>query len=78
MSRLRPFYFESDVDGYASSPSAGPRAKDGRMNIEIYQRDNGGKVKAFSIRCFTELDGTLKTIVCDTKGQTVASFVTNY
>ncbi len=78
MSRLRPFYFEADVDGYSKEVAAGPKAKDGRMNIEIYQRSDGEKVKAFSIRCFTELDGTLKTIVCDTKGQTVASFVTNY
>lgn len=78
MSRLRPFYFEANVDGYKNDIGAGPKAKDGTMHIEIYQRSDGEKVKAFSIRSFTELDGTLKTIVCDTKGQTVASFVTNY
>ncbi|MBP3886928.1 MAG: hypothetical protein J6F30_04640 [Cellulosilyticum sp.] len=78
MSRLRPFYFEADVDGYPKEVAAGPKAKDGRMNIEIYQRDNGEKVKAFSIRSFTELDGKLKTIVCNHEGQTVVSFVTDY
>lgn len=48
---VRNFYIDADIDGRATMLSGGPRAKDGGMDIELYQRDDGKILRIASIRC---------------------------
>lgn len=74
---MRPFWLDANVEGRQSSLCGGPRRKDGRMNIDLRQRDNGSSVTAFKIEC--ESDGkTCETRVYDHKGDLVATHITNY
>ena len=38
---VRNFYVEAAIDGRATGLGSGPRAKDGGMQVRIYQRSNG-------------------------------------
>ena len=74
---MRPFWLDANVDGRQSNLCGGPRRKDGRMNIDIIQRDNGNSITAFKIEC--ESDGkTCETRVYDHHGDLVATHITNY
>ena len=57
---VRNFWVEADIDGRKTVLSGGPKAKDGGMYINIYQREEGGIVQAARIRC-VEQDGRLAT-----------------
>ena len=48
---VRNFWFEADVDGYHTQLSGGPRAKDGGMDIVLYQREDGEIYTAMKIFC---------------------------
>ena len=48
---VRNFWVEADIDGRSTMLGGGPRAKDGGMDITIYQRDEGGIKQAFTIHC---------------------------
>ena len=72
-----PFWLDANVEGRQSNLCGGPRRKDGRMNIDIRQRDNGNSVTAFKIEC--ESDGkTCETRVYDHHGDLVSTHITNY
>ena len=74
---MRPFWLNANVEGRNTDLCGGPRRKDGRMNIDIRQRDNGNSVTAFKIEC--ESDGnTCETRVYDHNGDLVATHITNY
>lgn len=51
---VRPFYISADIEGRKTELTGGPRRKDGYMNIEITQRDEGAITTAFTIRCYLE------------------------
>ena len=38
---VRNFWVEADIDGRQTMLSGGPRAKNGGMDVTIYQRDEG-------------------------------------
>lgn len=48
---VRNFWIDADIDGRATMLGGGPRSKDGGMDITIYQRDEGGIKRAFTINC---------------------------
>lgn len=74
---MRPFWLDANVDERQSNLCGGPRRKDGRMNIDIRQRDNGNSITAFKIEC--ESDGkTCETRVYGHHGDLVATHITNY
>lgn len=52
---VRPFYISADIEGRKTELTGGPRRKDGYMNIEITQRDEGAITTAFTIRCILRL-----------------------
>ena len=60
---VRNFWIEASIEGRASLLQGGPRAKDGGMNITLYQRDNGFVAKAVHIFCFVNREGQLVTRV---------------
>lgn len=60
---VRNFWIDADIDGRKTMLSGGPRAKDGGMLVNIYQRDDGGIHRALRIECMECGDGTLKTVV---------------
>lgn len=72
---VRNFYLSADIDGRETDLNGGPRAKDGGMCVQLYQRDEGGIEIAFRIRCI-ERDGMLISRVYDRVGNEVAEFVT--
>lgn len=74
---MRPFWLDANIEGRKTDICGGPRRKDGRMNIDIRQRDDGNSVTAFKIEC--ESDGnTCETRVYDHHGDLVATHITNY
>lgn len=78
---IRPFYMSANIDGRSSNLSGGPKNKNGRQDITIYQRDNGSIVTAFRVVSFSRMEGktlVLTTQVLDKDGKVVAQEVTNY
>ena len=74
---MRPFWLDANVEGRQTNLCGGPRRKDGRMNIDIIQRDSGNPITAFKIEC--ESDGkTCETRVYDSNGDLVATHTTNF
>lgn len=56
---VRNFWIECDIDGRESTLSGGPRAKDGGIDITLYQRDKGSIITAATIKGRVSGDGTL-------------------
>lgn len=80
---VRPFYISADIEGRKTELTGGPRRKDGYMNIEITQRDEGAITTAFTIRCYLETNNVgetpkLCTSVYDSNGDLVAEHYTDY
>lgn len=74
---MRNFWVDTKIDGRETPLSGGPRAKDGHMVIDIYQRNNGESLNVFTIHCEPSLDGkTLNTYIVDENGTTVLERVT--
>ena len=48
---VRNFWFDAQVDDRAAVVSAGPRARDGGMVIDLFQRNDGDVAPAFRITC---------------------------
>lgn len=48
---VRNFYIEADIDGRQTMLGGGPRAKDGGMDVTIYQRDEGGIKRVLTVTC---------------------------
>lgn len=59
---VRNFWADITVDGRKTKIGTGPRAKDGGMEIKIYQRSKGEITLAYTISC-GEVDGRLFTNV---------------
>ena len=59
---VRNFWLRARADGAAHSVETGPRAGDGGMDIELFQRDSGEVHSALDILC-RWLDGTLTATV---------------
>lgn len=74
---VRPFYIEADVEGRQTPLAGGPQRRDGSMNIEITQRNEGQIETAFKIRSYRDGD-KLITRVIDSEGHTVATHETLY
>ena len=58
---VRNFWIEVDVDGRQEKIAAGPKGKDGGMEIQLHQRDYGGVSHVLSIWCHSNRDGLLVT-----------------
>lgn len=63
---VRNFWVEANIDGRETLLGGGPRAKDGGMSVNIYQRDDGSILRAINITCFVDRNGLLRTTVRDT------------
>jgi len=74
---VRNFWVDAQVDGRQEDLGSGPRAKDGGMTLQVYQRDDGGIVKALSIWGTTRTDGTLVLQIADGKGNLLHTVTTH-
>ena len=68
---VRNFWVEADIDGYNSTPAGGPRRKDGGMEVNVYQRKDGGIETAVRIisraigdKLFTEVYSGGEQVCC--------------
>lgn len=59
---VRNFWLESVTDD-GRRVGTGPRARDGGMDVTLYQRDAGEVREALSILCRASADGTLTVTV---------------
>jgi len=59
---VRNFWLESSTDD-GRHVGTGPRAKDGGMDVTLYQRSAGSVTEALSILCRALPDGTLRVRV---------------
>ena len=48
----RNFWIECDIDGRKTRLEGGPRRKDGGFELTIWQRSEGGRMKAFAVQGF--------------------------
>lgn len=71
---VRNFYLEASVDGRKTDVGTGPRAKDGGMNLTVYQRNKGAIETVVSVYCVEE-GGQLMTGVFF-KGQLIGTYRT--
>lgn len=51
MLSVRNFWVDADVDGRLTNLGGGPRARDGGMEVVVYQREDGQIKTAFKIIC---------------------------
>jgi hypothetical protein len=56
---VRNFWIEVEVDGKKTKVATGPRAKDGGFMMNVFQRNNGGVVRAGKLQGFAHSDGRL-------------------
>jgi hypothetical protein len=48
---VRNFWIDADIEGRQTILSGGPRAKDGGMEVTLYQRNDGSIEKVLRIVC---------------------------
>lgn len=60
---VRNFWADIKIDGRTFDLRGGPQKKDGGMQIDVYQRENGGIMKVVKIVCSADEKGSLKTSV---------------
>ena len=73
---VRNFWFDADIDGRESKVSGGPRAKDGGMVIDLFQRKEGEITKSFKIRCYEEREGMLVISIFNGEGEYICGNTT--
>ena len=59
---VRNFWVEAEIDGRQTELKGGPVNKHGGLELNLYQRNNGGIDHPIKILCF-EVDGDLFTEV---------------
>lgn len=57
---VRNFWMTARVDGREHELSGGPAARDGGLDVTVYQRSAGEPVEALSVTCRALPDGTLR------------------
>lgn len=57
---VRNFWARVEVDGREHALAGGPAARDGGMDLTVYQRSAGEVVEALSVTCRALPDGTLR------------------
>ena len=67
---VRNFWIDADIDGRQTTLGGGPRSKDGGMDVTIYQRDEGGIKRAFTITCRAYGSKLITTVRCDSEDNT--------
>jgi hypothetical protein len=67
---------EISVDGRDSVAAGGPRRKDGGLEIQLYQRLDGSIHRAYTLKCYVDRDGKLRTEVFDENQSLVDKLVT--
>lgn len=71
---VRNFWIDAEIDGRKTELCGGPRAKDGGMEITVYQRNKGQIEKGVRI-CSNKIGNDLVTVVfCN--GAKVAEYIT--
>ncbi len=73
---VRNFWVDADVDGRQTMLGSGHRAKDGGMEVTIYQRDDGSISTALRIACRVNWRGQLVTTARNADGEIVFEYVT--
>jgi hypothetical protein len=56
---------EANVDGRESTIGTGPRNKEGGLQIELYQRDDGGVMDSVRIDCWVNEDKSIFLRIID-------------
>ena len=74
---VRPFYVTADVEGRANPLSGGPKRKDGRMTIELHQRDKGDITTPYRI-CQRPMDDNQLITEIYYFGDLIHSYTTTY
>lgn len=73
---VRNFWVDADVDGRQTMLGSGPRAKNGGMEVTLYQREDGCISTALRIACRVNWQGQLVTTARNANGEVVFEFVT--
>lgn len=73
---VRNFWIEADIDGRKSTLAGGPRGKADGMEIDIYQRDDGGIFRAIDIWCYVDEDGNLITRIHNRQNEDITEVIT--
>jgi hypothetical protein len=58
---MRNWWMEANIDGRKDTVTGGPRAKDGQMGIDLFQRVEGQSVRVLGVECLPQDDE--KTLV---------------
>lgn len=72
---IRNFWIEANIDGRNNELKGGPKSKEGGMEIEVFQRNEGEIVTALKVYC-SELNGVLYANVFDGEGNLIFQYVT--
>lgn len=56
---MRPFWLSADVEGRKSGVGTGPRAKVGRMDVDVAANVDGCSHRFVSVHCFTDYNNKL-------------------
>lgn len=76
-----PFYVSVDSSSRKSTIGVGCRTKQGEMNTEVYQRENGSITNPYTIRQYTltKEDGTIRCVTSVSfQGKEIHSHITDY
>jgi hypothetical protein len=73
---VRNFWVDASVDGRKTDVGTGPRAKNGGMEVTLYQREDGCISTALRIACRVNWQGQLVTTARNANGEVVFEFVT--
>lgn len=62
---VRNFWIDADIDGRQTMLSGGPRSKDGGMEVNIYQRNDGGIHHTVKVNCRANGDNLITDVYID-------------
>ena len=74
---VRNFWIWADIDGRKTHITGGPASKSGGIQLNLYQRSNGGgtSLPVLKIRCSAHGD-ELRTRIIDEEGNAIKEIVT--
>lgn len=75
MLAVRNFWVESQVDGRRTPIKGGPARKDGGLDLQLFQREDGAITQPIEIQCKEEDQRLITKVYID--GSLVANHITN-
>lgn len=66
---MRNFYVKGQIDGRKTEISGGPRCKNGGFTLNVYMREEGGKIEPVEIQGRALENGMLELTVFTSEGR---------